>query len=146
MNKMNLKRYLNNKNNKEELKTSCVKYNDKYIISNSCSIVTLNDNYGLDIISDKYGLIRFRNEFDSLNNVFKTFKELQNNEEMVEPIDSENGINIKLFKKINTLIKADKYTILEFKNKFAKYIIKLENTRGGEYAYMLPTWKSKKYK
>lgn len=143
MNKANLKRYLNNKNNKEELKTSCVKDNDKYIISNSFSIVVLNDNYGLDVMSDKYGLIRFRNEFDSLNDVFKTFKELQDNEEMVEPIDSKYGINIKLFKKINTLIKADKYTILEFKNRFEKYIIKLENTRSGEYAYMLPTWGSK---
>lgn len=141
MNKINLKRYLNNKTNKEVLKTSCVKDNDKYIISNSYSIVVLNDNYGLDIMSDKYGLIRFRNEFDSLNDIFKTFTELQNNEEMVEPIDSEYGINIKLFKKINTLIKADKYTILEFKNRFEKYIIKLENTKSGEYAYMLPTWK-----
>ena len=141
MNKVNLKRYLNNKNNKEELKTRCVKDNDKYIISNSYSIVVLNDNYGLDVMSDKYGLIRFRNEFDSLNDVFKTFKELQDNEEMVEPIDSKYGINIKLFKKINTLIKADKYTILEFKNRFEKYIIKLENTRSGEYAYILPTWK-----
>lgn len=141
MNKINLKRYLNNKTNKELLKTSCVKDNDKYIISNSYSIVVLNDNYGLDIMSDKYGLIRFRNEFDSLNDIFKTFKELQDNEEMVEPIDSKYGINIKLFKKINTLIKADKYTILEFKNRFEKYIIKLENTKSGEYAYMLPTWK-----
>lgn len=141
MNKINLKRYLNNKTNKGVLKTSCVKDNDKYIISNSYSIVVLNDNYGLDIMSDKYGLIRFRNEFDSLNDIFKTFTELQNNEEMVEPIDSEYGINIKLFKKINTLIKADKYTILEFKNRFEKYIIKLENTKSGEYAYMLPTWK-----
>ena len=141
MNKVNLKRYLNNKNNKEELKTRCVKDNDKYIISNSYSIVVLNDNYGLDVMSDKYGLIRFRNEFDSLNDVFKTFKELQDNEEMVEPIDSKYGINIKLFKKINTLINADKYTILEFKNRFERYIIKLENTRSGEYAYILPTWK-----
>lgn len=141
MNKINLKRYLNNKINKEVLKTSCVKDNDKYIISNSYSIVVLNDNYGLDIMSDKYGLIRFRNEFDSLNDIFKTFTELQNNEEMVEPIDSEYGINIKLFKKINTLIKSDNYTILEFKNRFEKYIIKLENTKSGEYAYMLPTWK-----
>jgi hypothetical protein len=141
MNKVNLKRYLNNKNNKEKLKTSCVKDNDKYIISNSFSVTVLNDNYGLDIMSDKYGLIRFKDEFDSLNDIFKTFTELQDNEEMVEPIDSEYGINIKLFKEVNNLIKADKYTILEFKNRFEKYIIKLENTRSGEYAYILPTWK-----
>lgn len=140
MNKMNLKRYLNHKYNREELKTSCIKDNDKYIISDSYSIVVLNNNYGLDIIPDKYGLVRFRNEFDSLNEVFNTFTELTDNEEMVEPIDNRYGINIKLFKKINSIIKADKYTILEFKNKFEKYIIKLENTRSGEYAYMLPTW------
>lgn len=141
MNKANLKRYLNHKCNKEELKTSCVKDNDKYIISDSYSIIVLNDNYGLDVISDKYRLVRFKSEFDSLNDVFKTFNEIQDNEEMVEPIDSEYGINIKLFKKINNVIKADKYTVLEFRNRFEKYIIKLENTKSREYAYMLPTRK-----
>ena len=50
---------------------------------------------------------------------------------------------MKLFKKINTIIKGNAFSILENKDKtsYCKYIIKLENTDTNEVGYMLPMCK-----
>ena len=60
-----------------------------------------------------------------------------------EHIDSKYSINMKLFKKINTIIKGNAFSILENKDKtsYCKYIIKLENTKTNEVGYMLPMCK-----
>lgn len=142
MNKRDLKSYMNNKTNtREVLKTSCFKSDDKYIISDSYSIIVLNDNYDLEISDDKYNMNGFRDRF---KNGFELDYNLnsapEDNEDMYEPINEGYGINIKLFKRINKVIKADNYAILKNlkSDDYMPFIIKLENTKTKEVGYMLP--------
>jgi len=142
MNKRVLKSYMNNKKDRHDiLKTSCFKCNDKFVISDSNSLIILNDNYDLDIKDDTLGLLKFKENFENNFEVDYTFMApLENNDEMYEPIDESYGINIKLFNKINKVIKGNSYAIMKNKDKlsYTPYIIRLENTKTKEYGYMLP--------
>ena len=141
MNKRALKSYMNNKTSREVLKEHCFKCDDNYLISDTYSIIVLKDNYDLDIATDTLGLIKFKENFEDNFELDYTFMTpLEDNEDMYEPIDENYGINIKLFKKINKVIKANSYAIMKNKDKlsYTPYIIKLENRKTKEYGYMLP--------
>lgn len=124
MNKRDLKSYMNNKtNSKELLKTKCFKSYDKYIISDSYSIIILNGNYGLEVAEDTYNMNSFRDRFENGFELDYTFFAIpEDNEDMYEPINENYGINIKLFKRINKVIKGNSYAILKnLKRVYATY-------------------------
>lgn len=140
MNKRDLKSYMNNKSNSRDLlKTSCFKSDDKYIISDSYSIIILNDNYDLEVSDDTYNMNsfmdRFENGFELESKYIPLWKDLE-----YEPINENYGINIKLFKRINKVIKGNSYAILKNlkSDDYTPFIIKLENTKTKEVGYMLP--------
>lgn len=142
MNKRDLKSYMNNKTNSRELlKNKCFKSDDKYIISDSYSIIILNDNYGLEVAEDTYNINSFRDSFENGFEIDYTFFVIpEDNEDMYEPINENYGINIKLFKRINKVIKGNSYAILKNlkSDYYTPFIIKLENTKTKEVGYMLP--------
>lgn len=137
MNKRVLKSYLKG-SRKELLETSCFEYKDSYLISDSYSVIKLNDNYDLQIQDkDIMSLYKFYEDFE-WNFEFKNNIEPLDVEHM--KIDDKYEIQMKLFKKINTIIKGNVFSILENKDKtsYCKYIIRLENTKTNEVGYMLP--------
>ena len=142
MNKRYLKSYMNNKTNSTELlKNKCFKSEDKYIISDSHSIIILNDNYGLEVAEDIYKMNSFRDSFENGFEIDYTFFVIpEDNEDMYEPINENYGINIKLFKRINKVIKGNSYAILKNlkSDDYTPFIIKLENNKTKEVGYMLP--------
>ena len=142
MNKRSLKSYMNNRTNpKKELKINCFKSDDKYIISDSYSIILLNNNYHLEVNQDKYGLNAIRDRFENGFEVDYTFMTpLEDNDEMYEPINDKYGINIKLFKRINNVIKGNSFAVLKSlkSDDYTPFIIRLENTKTKEIGYMLP--------
>ena len=138
MNKRVLKSYLKG-SRKELLETSCFKFDNSYLITDSYSIIKLNDNYDLKV--NEYELLgnmynNFENDFEFLSKYVPIWAE-------EEHIDDKYSINMKLFKKINAVIKGNEFSILENKDKtsYCKYIIKLENTKTNEIGYILPMCK-----
>ena len=136
MNKRVLKSYLKG-SRKELLETSCFKFDNSYLISDSYSIIKLNDTYDLKVNEDKYLLGNMYNNFENDYEFKSKYIPIWAEE---EHIDDKYDINMKLFKKINTIIKGNEFSILENKDKtsYCKYIIKLENTKTNEVGYMLP--------
>ena len=141
MNKRALKSYLNNnKTDNKLLRISCFKDDNKFIISDTYSIIVLNDNYDL-IPEDKIDLKRFKDNFENNYEVDYTFmNKLEDNEDMYEPITDKYGINIKLFKRIDNVIKGNTYAVLKSvkADDYVPFIIRLENTKTKELGYMLP--------
>ena len=140
MNKRVLKSYLKG-SKREILELNCFKYNNSYLISDSFSVIKLNDNYDLQVQDkDIMSLYKFYEDFE---NNFEFLKEFEYKEVESIVIDDKFEIQGKLLKKINTIIKANNYSILENKDKtsYCKYIIKLENTETNEVGYMLPMCK-----
>lgn len=147
MNKASLKKYMEHKSNlKQLLKSNCFNYEDKFLISDSYSIIVLNNNYDLDVSDDTYGLIRL---LDGFNNGYEFNEDYVKSDERIEKcrdklfdkFNKDFSIQIALFERVRKVIKANKFTILKKKNGFnyfSDYVIKLENTKSGEYAYMLP--------
>lgn len=137
MNKRVLKSYLKG-SKREILELNCFKYNDSYLISDSFSVIKLNDNYDLQV-QDKniMSLYKFYEDFETN---FEFLKEFEYKEVESIVIDDKFEIQGKLLKKIKNIIKANNYSILENKDKtsYCKYIIKLENTDTNEVGYMLP--------
>lgn len=137
MNKRDLKSYLN-KSNREILKESCFNYDNKFIISDTYSVIILNDNPDLELKEDSFGFSRMIDNWKTNYQIVYTFMTLEENEDNYSPIDENYGINHKLFKRINNVIKGTTYTVLENKQDYTPYIIRLENTKTKEVGYMLP--------
>lgn len=150
MNKTSLKKYMKHKSNlKQLLKSNCFNYGDKFLISDSYSIIVLNNNYDLDVSDDTYGLIKLLDEFD---NDYEFYKDYVKSDERIEKnrgrlfdnFDKDFSIQIALFERVRKVIKANKFTLLRkksFSYHYIDYIMKLENTKSGEYAFMLPARK-----
>ena len=136
MNKRVFNSYLKG-SNRPYLEQNCFEYENGYLISDSYSVIKLNDNNGLKIEKDilNVGNIyqNFIDDYEFLSDYIPLWLEF-------EKIDDKYGIQMKLFKRINTIIKGNKYAIMKAKNNLssARYIIKLENTKTNEVAYMLP--------
>lgn len=140
MNKRILNSYLNKKSNKNLLKENCFKYEDNYIVSDSYSVVVLKDPYGLNVADDMYKLGGFVDNFKNNFELDFTFFKLNNEDSEYEPVNDKYGINVKLFKKINNIIKGNSYAI--YKNldtkSYMPFVVYLENNKTKEYAYLLP--------
>ena len=140
MNKRILNSYMKKKSNKELLKNNCFKYGDKYIVSDSYSVIVLNDNYDLNVKDDKYNLYQFVENFKNNFDLSYTFFEVPNYDNEYEPVNENYGINTKEFKKINNIIKGNSYAIYDNQDKksYMPFVIYLENNKTKEYAYLLP--------
>ena len=140
MNKRTFKSYVNKAITQRPILENCFKYGDKFLISDTYSIVILNKNYDLGVKEDTLGLSGFLLKWSTM---FEDLKEIQApiDKDKQEPIDNDFCINNKLFLRIKRLISANKFTILENKdkNEFMRYLIKLENTKTKEKAYLLPS-------
>jgi hypothetical protein len=140
MNKQKLRTYLNGAVKSRfykhpELRDNAIKYGDHYLVSDSYSIIKLTSNYDLPVIEHK----QLCDMFDDFENNYVTeftFMTIDEDQEQ-EPIDENYEINIKLFKKINNVIKGNTFAILRKDNDHTP-IIKLENSRTKDIAYMLP--------
>lgn len=153
MNKTILKSYLNGNKLKPELKTNCYKCNDMYLISDTSSIIVLNDSCGLNITEDKLNIAKVKENIErGYNYNFGNDRHVKNLYDMIKTPDekfisfnqlynSNNfgnyGINVPLFTKIQKIIKADAFTIMENLERYEKYIIRLENSKTKEYALLL---------
>lgn len=139
MNKRSLESYLK-KNDREILRNNCFRYEDNYLISDSYSVIKLNDNYNLNVVDDILGVCKI---FDNFSNNFEFYKNIdsfEDNDEHYVPIDDKFGINTKLFNRIKKVINAKDFAILKNKgiNDYILFIIRLENSKTKEMAYMLP--------
>lgn len=141
MNKRIFKSYLKG-STRNILQENCFEHDNGYLISDSFSIIKLNQTYDLKINNDELGLSKLFDNFKDNYNTSYTFKNLNADNEDRAPINETYSINVKLYNKIKSIIKADWCTILEPNNKENNYagapIIKLENTKTKELAYLLP--------
>lgn len=139
MNKRTFKSYVNKAASIRPILENCFKYGDKFLVSDTYSIVVLNKNYDLEVKDDTLGLSGFLLKWATM---FEELKEIQapTDKDSQDKIDNDFCINNKLFLRIKRLISANKFTILENKdkNEFMRYLIKLENTKTKEKAYLLP--------
>lgn len=145
MNKRVLKRYLNYKyNNREILRTSCFEFDNGYIISDSYSVIKLNETNDLKVEKDIMGVCKFYDDFN--NNYELDFElkdieiiEYRNKKFAIGKLNDSYCINVPLFNKIKTIINANKFSILKNKDTTNEApIIKVENTDTNEVGYMLP--------
>lgn len=165
MNKVYLKRFMKDIHNdkKAEQENKYIKYDDRYLISNNCSVVLLNSDYG--VLTENNGKIKdtikniyedFRDRFclnavditDEINN-FNTSedeeeKDFKFKKEYACDIKEEKeivdfGIDLKKLEIIKKMIKADK---IEIHTKFGfnsyMYVIEIKNTKTNEIGYLLP--------
>ena len=144
MNKTFTNKYLGKtKKLKKELFDNCFKYQDKYLISDTYSIIVLNEPYFLSISKDESLTNQFKDFMEDFTNNFEYFKDLEkepNKDEAVERIIDNYGVGSKEFYQIKNIIRANKFTILKCKKEqILQYLIKLENTKTKEFAYLLPT-------
>lgn len=139
MNKRTFKTYINKAASIRPILENCFKYGDKFLVSDTYSIVILNNNYDLEVKEDTLQLSGFLEKW-STN--YEELKEIQApiDKDKQDLIDNDFCINNKLFLRIKRLISANKFTILENKDtkEFMRYLIKLENTKTKEKAYLLP--------
>lgn len=165
MNKVDLKRYMKDitEDRKREQENKYVSYGDKYLISNYCSAILLNDSYGLEKNTNedfKQCVVKifenFKNNFifgrvditeDIINfncenyiNGFMFKKEYATDIKKEKDI-TDYGIDLKKLKTIKGMIKADKIELYKQKGTYGDYVcyvIKLENTKTKEYGFLLP--------
>lgn len=140
MNKRTFKSYVNKAITQRPILENCFKYGDKFLVSDTYSIVILNNNYDLEVKEDTLQLSGFLLKWATM---FEELKEIQapTDEDKQDIIDDVFCINNKLFLRLKRLISANKFTILKNKDtkEFMRYLIKLENTKTKEKAYLLPS-------
>ena len=124
------------------LSNTCFLFDSDYVISDSYSIICLKDSNDLHVIKDDsdsslYNRVKeFRQQFKFESKVLKEYIPDFNKE--YDKIDDDFGIWNKKVKPIKNLIKANKFYICTLKNYYLKYIIKIENEKTQEVAYLLP--------
>lgn len=135
------KRYRNRKQF-DYLSTSCFLYEGKYLISDSYSVVSLNDTRGLEVKEDLLGINK---HYKSMQEDRVAFTELDT-KLMIEdkresiPLGIDNyEINMRLAQNIIKLIKANKVEVLEHTiYDYMHPIIKISNDKTGEIGLLLP--------
>lgn len=143
MNKRCLKSYFGSmsEENTARLKDKCFKSGENYLISNAFGIIVLKSSYDMEILDNNLCLNNYLNNFENNFNIDLMDKPIT--DEMLQcedyPIKDNYSINIKEFKKIVNVINADSYNIYENLQQYTKYIIKVKNTKTGEYGYLLPS-------
>ena len=137
MEKRAFKTYLNN-NNRDYLKLNCFEYENGYLVTDTYSIIRLNDTNDLKVEKDIMGVARifkdFDDNFEKLSDLNE--QELQFDKWLRE--DKRYAVNIKLAKRIKRIINFDNAELMYKYNCGNNYVIKLENTKTNEKAYLLP--------
>lgn len=136
------KRKLNNyiKNNINCLLKMAYASNGGFLITNTYSIVYLKCNYQLPIETDAK-----KGYYQSITSFYKNFTEnfasvskfTPNEDGDITPLyDGNFAIDNKQYQNIKNLIKGNNAEILQ-DNDF-NYVLKIENTKTGENAFLLP--------
>lgn len=139
MNKATLKTYMNRKDNRELLKNNCFRYNDKYLVSDSYSIIVLNESYDLNVCDDKFKLHSFVEDMQEKFEISGEFIKIPDKADYY-PVTDDYGINMKIYKRILKIINGKETYIFnnKTKNEFLPFIICIYNPKTKEYAYLLP--------
>ena len=131
-----------NKKQFDYLSTSCFLYEGKYLISDSCSVVALNDTRGLEVKDDLLGI---NLHYKAMQENRVSFTELdtklikEDKRESI-PLGIDNyELNVKLAQRVIKLIKANKVEILKHTiYDYINPIIKISNDKTGEIGLLLP--------
>lgn len=164
MNKAKLKSYYANGTSvyRKDLENKIIVYNehlytnseDIFLISNGVSIIALNNDFGMEKVETNLGnsLSKIFNDFtynftlqniditdDILSEKEKEFNFKENYATDIKENEITNyGVNMKLFNIIKGLIKGNKVSLLTKYSFDYNYVIKIENTKTNEVAYLLP--------
>lgn len=134
----------------KNFKLNAYKYEDKYILTNTYSLLVLNNAEDLTINSEDKTLINFIKDFKDYEDIGKRledkidFSKLNDYERYVEEIikdkESSYGIDMEMFRTMYKIIKPTKIRILQkWGFNSWKYVYELLNEKNGEYGYLLPT-------
>lgn len=134
MNKRELQRYLNRGCKKKEGLNRCIIYDNKYLISDGFSVIALNNNPGVDISESLYGLERIYDDFIKLEPECEV---LYKKGEQYLIINEDYAVSSFLINNINTIIKGDRYIVVR-QSINTTPILKIVNSKTGEYAFILP--------
>lgn len=140
MEKRAFKTYLNN-NNRDYLKVNCFEYENGYLITDTYSIIKLNKTNDLQVEKDIMGVTRLFEDF-SMN--YEKIEDLELNfnvneqDILINEEEKRYAINIKLAKRIKRIINYNNVELLRKYNDGYNYVIKLENTKTQEIAFLLP--------
>ena len=142
MNKTNLKSYYANIGKHKKLINKVIPYEDNTcLISDSVSIIRLNDNYGLEELEDKVMgnyLVKYYDKFVYNYDFYTRLYDVLECTEEEYNFKDNWSINMKKLKKIVKLIKADVINIVRNENDYAEYVIHILNTKTNEHGYLLP--------
>lgn len=140
MEKRALRIYLNN-NKKDYLKVNCFEYENGYLITDTCSIIKLNQTNDLQVEKDIFGLTRFFEDFimnyEKIEDLKLNF-DLKTQDILIPEEEKRYSINIKLAKRIKRIINYNNVELLRKYNCGYNYVIKLENKKTKEIAFLLP--------
>lgn len=140
MSKTAIKRYFT-RNTRVDLLDKCSSYEDSYLLSDSYSIIKVNDKNDLEETSEAMGanIRKLFNDFESMQLSDLTINvDIKSKEDFI-PINDKFSIGMKLLKRIYNIIKFDKIEIVEsISNWEVTPIIKATNTKTNELAYLLP--------
>jgi hypothetical protein len=140
MEKRAFRTYLNN-NYRDYLKVNCFEYENGYLITDTYSIIKLNQKNDLQVEKDILGVSR---HFEDFNMNYEKIEDLELNfnlneqDILITEEEKRYAINIKLAKRIKRIINYNNVELLRKYNYGYNYIIKLENTKTQEIAFLLP--------
>ena len=131
-----------NKKQFDYLSTGCFLYEGKYLVSDSYSVVALNDTRGLEVKEDSFGI---NLHYKSMQENRVAFTELntrlikEDKRESI-PLGIDNyELNVKLAQRVIKLIKANKVEVLKDTiYDYAHPIIKISNDKTEEIGLLLP--------
>ena len=140
MEKRAFRTYLNN-NYRDYLKLNCFEYENGYLITDTYSIIKLNQTNDLQVEKDILGVSR---HFEDFNMNYEKIEDLELNfnlneqDILINEEEKRYAINIKLAKRIKRIINYNNVELLRKYHYGYNYIIKLENTKTQEIAFLLP--------
>ena len=132
--------YLNN-NNIDYLKVNCFEYENDYLITDTCSIIKLNQPNDLQVGRDIIGVVKFFEDFSMNYEKIEDLKldfDLKEQDILTTEEEKRYAINIKLAKRIKRIINYNNVELLRKYNCGYNYVIKFENTKTQEIAFLLP--------
>lgn len=140
MEKRALRIYLNN-NKKDYLKVNCFEYENGYLITDTYSIIKLNQTNDLQVEKDIMGITKFFEDFsmnyEKIEDLDLNFN-LDEQDILINEEERKYAINIKIAKRIKRIINYNNVELLRKYNYGYNYVIKLENTKTQEIAFLLP--------
>lgn len=153
MNNENLKRFFNrlsdtHRTGKNNFYYKYEKTNNKYYYTNSYAIIVKNKaiegtNENKDILKNTVAGFEgnFKTNYNDFNNILDVdFNELKKRTIFKNEIkiDDEFSVDGKLLQTVFKIVKPTVIKVLENKESYTKYVVKLENEKSKECGYILP--------